>query len=581
MSSRTLAEFFLMHADRHTIIVELACLFSFEDAIENEENSENLSDLIRAFEASDCSDADLLTEIIEQRRRRMMTRQKKENLLLNQIYRYIEEHLTDDMKIEELANSLHVNFNYLCRFFKYQTGMSPNTYKNQKRIERSISLLTQTEKPITTVARLCGFENSSYFAKQFSKMTGMTPSTFRSAHSNSRFSEYFKLTDILLAVKLETLRLLKDPVTALPESCLQTHTVSELSSGNSNLAVPCIAAFRDALYTVWCLHFHRMPQGLSTICGKVSRDGGSSWTPLQFLAEDVSGRIHYGPSAFGCYDGKLYLIQNQWIDTPAAQTLEIRKLDSASERFLPYRSLPISFIPSGNLMQLPNGTLILPGRTRLHSPYDNVPAVLIAESGRMDDEWRMIPVMEDNALPDGSRLICPHTDLLYCGDALYLFCRNDRRKVPLVFVSHDFGVSWSTPMRCDLPYAEGGRLCSGTLSTGENYLILNAECSDKRYYHSKLCIYFSRKHSMVFDRELVLFDGKKECAAPVDVCNQPNAVEHDGKLHVISLICDEISNAVGPMLYTIDLSVLEDGMDAADANESFSQRERNKKGSPL
>jgi len=73
-------------------------------------------------------------------------------------------------------------------------GVAPHQYVLQQRIERSKQLLKQNELSIAEIALLCGFKNQSHLTTLFRKFTGMTPKVFR------------------------------NPLTASPKLCRQSHT---------------------------------------------------------------------------------------------------------------------------------------------------------------------------------------------------------------------------------------------------------------------------------------------------------------------------------------------------------------------
>jgi transcriptional regulator GlxA family with amidase domain len=46
-------------------------------------------------------------------------------------------------------------------------------------VERAMAMLTGTTKPLNEIAKLCGFEDQSWFSKTFKKITGASPGKFR------------------------------------------------------------------------------------------------------------------------------------------------------------------------------------------------------------------------------------------------------------------------------------------------------------------------------------------------------------------------------------------------------------------
>ncbi|MDL2288094.1 helix-turn-helix transcriptional regulator [Oscillospiraceae bacterium OttesenSCG-928-F05] len=63
--------------------------------------------------------------------------------------------------------------------FKSYLNKPPLRFLNSYRLERSMSLLQQTELSITEIAQQCGFSGPSYFAELFMREKGLTPSTYR------------------------------------------------------------------------------------------------------------------------------------------------------------------------------------------------------------------------------------------------------------------------------------------------------------------------------------------------------------------------------------------------------------------
>ncbi|MCI9597971.1 MAG: AraC family transcriptional regulator [Firmicutes bacterium] len=95
------------------------------------------------------------------------------------IIAYMEEHFHEPVSLGQLADVISCNPQYLCRFFKEISGVSPIQYLISYRIERASHLLAKTSLPILQVALDCGFENASYFIRKFKEMKGCTPKEFR------------------------------------------------------------------------------------------------------------------------------------------------------------------------------------------------------------------------------------------------------------------------------------------------------------------------------------------------------------------------------------------------------------------
>ena len=61
----------------------------------------------------------------------------KYSIFIKQAINYIDEHLTDDMTLETIAESVHSNASYLSRIFKKEVGTSVITYITDLRIKKA------------------------------------------------------------------------------------------------------------------------------------------------------------------------------------------------------------------------------------------------------------------------------------------------------------------------------------------------------------------------------------------------------------------------------------------------------------
>lgn len=101
------------------------------------------------------------------------------------IVSYIEAHYGEPVSLQQLADTIPCNSQYLCRFFREIAGMSPIRYLIVYRLERASELLLRTKKPVTEIAFDCGFDNISYFIRKFKAVKGCTPKEYREMHYDS------------------------------------------------------------------------------------------------------------------------------------------------------------------------------------------------------------------------------------------------------------------------------------------------------------------------------------------------------------------------------------------------------------
>lgn len=98
---------------------------------------------------------------------------------MSDIVHYILSHLETNLSVSELANKVNQNADYFSRQFEHYTGMRPNQFVNEKRIERAQYLLATSALNYTEIATVLGYDNLSYFSKSFKKKTGLSPRAYK------------------------------------------------------------------------------------------------------------------------------------------------------------------------------------------------------------------------------------------------------------------------------------------------------------------------------------------------------------------------------------------------------------------
>lgn len=91
---------------------------------------------------------------------------------------YMENHYHEDLSLESLANSLHLNSRYFSTLFKRAKGITPIDYLTDIRIGKAMQLLKSGELSAAKISLLVGYKDPSYFYKVFKKRTGLTPSDY-------------------------------------------------------------------------------------------------------------------------------------------------------------------------------------------------------------------------------------------------------------------------------------------------------------------------------------------------------------------------------------------------------------------
>jgi transcriptional regulator GlxA family with amidase domain len=85
----------------------------------------------------------------------------------------------DALDIEALADSVHLSRAHLIRSFRETFGETPHRYLQRRRIERAMSLLRETDRPVTDVCLDVGFWSLGTFSRTFHDIVGTSPKAYR------------------------------------------------------------------------------------------------------------------------------------------------------------------------------------------------------------------------------------------------------------------------------------------------------------------------------------------------------------------------------------------------------------------
>jgi len=99
------------------------------------------------------------------------------NQQVQEIHTYINQHITEAITVEQLAEQFYISTSYICRIFKATTGTTINKYINARRITIAKSLLTMG-LGVSEVCEKCGFNDYSNFLKAFTKAVGISPKKY-------------------------------------------------------------------------------------------------------------------------------------------------------------------------------------------------------------------------------------------------------------------------------------------------------------------------------------------------------------------------------------------------------------------
>lgn len=102
-----------------------------------------------------------------------------EKELVKKAQKYVEDHLDQPLRVNDVADALFLSSNYLSRLFKSKCGVSLKQYIVNRKMESAQLLLKTTSLPIGTIASKMGYDNFSHFSQVYRKTMGVSPTEER------------------------------------------------------------------------------------------------------------------------------------------------------------------------------------------------------------------------------------------------------------------------------------------------------------------------------------------------------------------------------------------------------------------
>lgn len=125
-----------------------------------------------------------VTQVMQRARERLNSATPKKQVsstdVVERVIQLIEQRYMDiDLRLEQLADEVHTNKNYLSELFRQKTGVTFTDYKNQVRVRHAKRMIREGREGLTQIALAVGFDSASYFSRIFKQYTGITPQEYR------------------------------------------------------------------------------------------------------------------------------------------------------------------------------------------------------------------------------------------------------------------------------------------------------------------------------------------------------------------------------------------------------------------
>ena len=93
---------------------------------------------------------------------------------------YIEQHISEPLRVEELARRCSLSYPWFAKRFHEFFGLSCKQFIEHIRIEAVEQYLVYSDLDLAEISRRTGYTDGSHMVKDFRRMNGITPGQFRS-----------------------------------------------------------------------------------------------------------------------------------------------------------------------------------------------------------------------------------------------------------------------------------------------------------------------------------------------------------------------------------------------------------------
>jgi len=92
---------------------------------------------------------------------------------------WIADQLHTELTVKSIADRIHMNPTYFCKYFKTQTGETVLDFITRLRLEQAKVLLENRSNKLQDICDKVGYKDVKYFSKLFKQWAGVTPSQYR------------------------------------------------------------------------------------------------------------------------------------------------------------------------------------------------------------------------------------------------------------------------------------------------------------------------------------------------------------------------------------------------------------------
>ena len=104
--------------------------------------------------------------------------------IIQEVYSYVALNYQTSIRIDDMADSMHIDKNSLMREFKKETGFTIGEYITNYRIDMAKTLIESDKFYVNEISYYVGYTDTKYFSKVFRKIVGCTPTEYQRSIKN-------------------------------------------------------------------------------------------------------------------------------------------------------------------------------------------------------------------------------------------------------------------------------------------------------------------------------------------------------------------------------------------------------------
>ena len=101
---------------------------------------------------------------------------------------YVKASYMKPIRVEEIAERMHLDRRYLSRLFRQKTGQTIQGYLLSVRMQQAVRFLSQGISVGETAER-CGYSDAFLFSKMFKKVYGVSPANWKKQRENEKIEQ--------------------------------------------------------------------------------------------------------------------------------------------------------------------------------------------------------------------------------------------------------------------------------------------------------------------------------------------------------------------------------------------------------